>query len=523
MAKDATAQTDGAERRHGSFLPVGSLRTKAGTWLGLALMLAWIDLLFCFEGVLRDREVMKGGLVHDPVFLCATIAASVALLACAVLAKTGRVGVLERLGAFSRRPVLLVFCLVGAVGAAGAVLLTELAPTSPTFLSVLAGLGVGVCIAWSTLAWGRHLSLLDLREALVLVSAAACLQWLPFIILAWLPFPVRVALVILAPLVSGHLLYCADANEGDASEGDVGTLPQHRSARSFGKPTDMETGGRHDLARLALAIAVFSFVTQFVWCYFIKLLPGRLDISLFPAVFAAVVLASATAVLLCARAMQKRGAYRLELYYRVMFACCLCGVTATGVAATNVPMAELFASYALVYIGYSLIGPTMWMLALGYAHMRRAEPIGVVGPVFAGQYLGMCSGFAVVEALARMGGPSAGQQAMPWTVLALTVLLALAYVAVFPERNLLSLSPLLFGMSHESVRQRCAAVAREHGLTARETEVLTLLARGRDVGYICEQLSITRNTANAHRKNIYAKLGIHSQQELLTAVEEAQI
>ncbi len=78
-------------------------------------------------------------------------------------------------------------------------------------------------------------------------------------------------------------------------------------------------------------------------------------------------------------------------------------------------------------------------------------------------------------------------------------------------------------MSHESVRQRCAAVAREHGLTARETEVLTLLARGRDVGYICGQLSITRNTANAHRKNIYSKLGIHSQQELLTAVEEAQV
>ncbi len=518
MAKDATAQTDGAKRQHGSFLPVGSLRTKAGTWLGLAFLLAWVDLLFCFEGVLRDREVMKGGLVHDPVFLCATIVASIALLACAAFAKTGRVGVLERLGAFSRRPVLLVFCLVGAVGAAGAVLLTELAPTSPTFLSVLAGLGVGVCIAWSTLAWGRHLSLLDLREALVLVSAAACLQWLPFIILAWLPAPARVAVVVLAPLASGHLLYCAGVSEEDA-----GAHLQRRPARPFGKPTGAETGSAHDLARLALAIAVFSFVTQFVWCYFIKLLPGRLDIGLFPAVFAAVVLASAIVVLLCARAMQRRSAYRLELYYRTMFVCCLCGVAATGVAATDVPMAELFASYALVYIGYSLIGPTMWMLALGYAHMRRAEPIGVVGPVFAGQYLGMCSGFAVVEALARMGGPSAGQQAMPWTVLALTVLLALAYVAVFPERNLLSLSPLLFGMSHESVRQRCAAVAREHGLTARETEVLTLLARGRDVGYICGQLSITRNTANAHRKNIYAKLGIHSQQELLTAVEEAQI
>ena len=69
MAKGSTACTGEAEQRHGSFLPAGSLCTKTGTWLGLALLLAWIDLLFCFEGVLRDREVMKGGLVHDPVFL----------------------------------------------------------------------------------------------------------------------------------------------------------------------------------------------------------------------------------------------------------------------------------------------------------------------------------------------------------------------------------------------------------------------------------------------------------------------
>ena len=50
--------------------------------------------------------------------------------------------------------------------------------------------------------------------------------------------------------------------------------------------------------------------------------------------------------------------------------------------------------------------------------------------------------------------------------------------------------------------------------------VFTLLARGRDVGFIYAELYISRNTANAHRRAIYSKLGIYSQQELLDIVED---
>ena len=47
-----------------------------------------------------------------------------------------------------------------------------------------------------------------------------------------------------------------------------------------------------------------------------------------------------------------------------------------------------------------------------------------------------------------------------------------------------------------------------------------MLARGHDVGFVCAELCISRNTANAHRRAVYAKLGIHSQQELLDVVED---
>lgn len=64
-----------------------------------------------------------------------------------------------------------------------------------------------------------------------------------------------------------------------------------------------------------------------------------------------------------------------------------------------------------------------------------------------------------------------------------------------------------------------AMLARGYDLTAREQEIATMLARGRNGTYIQEQLVISRNTVKTHTRHIYAKLGIHSQQELIDLFE----
>ena len=265
----------------------------------------------------------------------------------------------------------------------------------------------------------------------------------------------------------------------------------------------------------------FSLVIEFIWCFFIKMLPGRLSIGLFPAIFACVTVITTGVIAGCIAIMERQHGYRLELFYRLMMLSCLCGVAATGAAAPGDSTVQQFTMYTLVYLGYSLAGPTMWLLALGYAHMRRAAPTAVLGCVFASKYLGLFCGFGAVDLLGVMGaGEATGPTLVPNAVLVCVAVLACAYLIVFPERELLSLSPLLFGLSSESVEARCTQIAAEHGLTPRETEIFTLLARGRDVGFICAELYISRNTANAHRRAIYSKLGIHSQQELLDIVED---
>ncbi|MDE8702208.1 helix-turn-helix transcriptional regulator [Adlercreutzia equolifaciens] len=67
------------------------------------------------------------------------------------------------------------------------------------------------------------------------------------------------------------------------------------------------------------------------------------------------------------------------------------------------------------------------------------------------------------------------------------------------------------------------ALAAAHRLTPRETEVFTLLAQGRSIPYIRDELIISRETAATHAKHIYAKLGVHSRQELIDLVQKREM
>lgn len=68
------------------------------------------------------------------------------------------------------------------------------------------------------------------------------------------------------------------------------------------------------------------------------------------------------------------------------------------------------------------------------------------------------------------------------------------------------------------VAERCHSIAQHHGLTERETEVLVLLCRGRGKAYIAETLSVSENTVRHHCKNIYAKLQVHTREELMDLI-----
>ena len=69
---------------------------------------------------------------------------------------------------------------------------------------------------------------------------------------------------------------------------------------------------------------------------------------------------------------------------------------------------------------------------------------------------------------------------------------------------------------------RLAAVAEPAGLTSREQEILGLYAQGRSAVYIAEKLVLSNYTVKTHIRRAYAKLDVHSRQDLLDLLQGAQ-
>lgn len=75
------------------------------------------------------------------------------------------------------------------------------------------------------------------------------------------------------------------------------------------------------------------------------------------------------------------------------------------------------------------------------------------------------------------------------------------------------------GAYRDRLSKRMAAVREFYGLSARETEVAELIARGNTMAHIAELLFVSENTVRTHAKHIYVKLDIHKRQELIDLVE----
>lgn len=72
-------------------------------------------------------------------------------------------------------------------------------------------------------------------------------------------------------------------------------------------------------------------------------------------------------------------------------------------------------------------------------------------------------------------------------------------------------------------RLKCRAVCEQSNLSPRESEVLVLMAKGRNAEYIQNALTISNYTARTHIANVYRKCDVHSLQELIDKVEQTDV
>lgn len=174
--------------------------------------------------------------------------------------------------------------------------------------------------------------------------------------------------------------------------------------------------------------------------------------------------------------------------------------------------------------GYRIVDILMWALCT-YLIKQRGLPTNWVFAIttcflLLGQICGALVGNAVIVSFSLAGaGAHALAIVMSFVLLAVSLLLS-------DRKNLQTGWGMVRPGDEEALPDRfamgCSLVARQHDLTAREQEVLALLAQGRSRAAISDELTLSKETVKTHIRNIYRKMNVHSQQEVAFAVESEQ-
>lgn len=232
--------------------------------------------------------------------------------------------------------------------------------------------------------------------------------------------------------------------------------------------------------------------------------------------------------LLVACVLLARGSRSIDSVYTLAFGCALAGFLLIPGATTGTGPMVTLACGSLCRAGEAVFRIALWMAvaSIGARNLVGALPLVLMvnGVGGFGFELGALTGhganyliavrpdmvFAVVVAIVF-------GFVMYNFVLARTFSFDATVTGVEPIQPVRELSEEAAGArDYDSV---CTRLAAAYGLTAREAEVLPLLARGRNVAYIMEELTLSRNTIKSYVSRVYGKLDVHSHQELIDLVE----
>ena len=180
----------------------------------------------------------------------------------------------------------------------------------------------------------------------------------------------------------------------------------------------------------------------------------------------------------------------------------------------------------LTHIGWEMSLLVSYALALQTARSDRRQGITTAALVFSAPRPFVIAGSLVVTLVARGGNLEFAHMAAIAFALLYVILLALWLLfhreKHRADRELARRDELIrrfVDARNDLYELVCKDLARQHGLTRRETDVLKLLSQGRDAGTIEQALGVSRNTVKGYTKTLYVKLGIHSKQELIDLVE----
>lgn len=390
------------------------------------------------------------------------------------------------------RPLLYLYAVVAACG----MLMTFYSRDLELFASILGGLLAGVPSALLLTAWGRAFGKVPSKVSapeVFLGSLVAALVCLVFSFSA--SSPVFVGAVCLLPL--------AGVVNIDVSPGDDGN-----STRVGGGP---QAGGTGALSAKILA-GTFLFGASAG-----LMLPGwsAVNIQLLSSYQVSTVLYGAFLIggltLLLSDGFG-RGAALNKSYRLAVF------IMIAGALLAPVPLfaTSLIPGEAILMAGFLGLEAVLIALFLVLAEVTGHDCATSLSSGFLALFAGELAGWGG-SAAAFLSTPSWEASSL-YVVVALSgIVTLLSYVFLFTERDFDELSQLV--SENDTFEETCARIAEQHGLSKRESEILSYALRGRTSERIAQELVISKSTVDTHLRRIYAKCGVHSRQELIDLME----
>lgn len=376
-------------------------------------------------------------------------------------------------------------------------------------LSLHAGNAVGLTLAaslaavgrsWIVVAVGMAASRFTLRQVGVCVGIAFVAYYLMTALVWIIPSGVGIALFLVLPFVSLALTW------GDAR-------PVLEATEAGEAPVDFSVTQPSSFLPLGSQLFVCLFLFRVAFGYSLRFGEvGGVPLSDF-----LVIVPVATVALY---ALLSRRAFPADLLAQLSVLLVVAGFFAGSTLYNLAPVA----SVTLLSAGNTLFDMVAWvaLVAIAARNERGAVAAFAWGRGLTG--LGTIVGAALgVLANDLLGSGSYGAVLMGGLLILVFVGYALIGLKHFSfSATVAGVTPVDEAVAKtpaQDFEERCRAVAERYGLSPRELEVFMMLARGRDRAYIQEQLVVSRNTVKAHVKHVYAKLDIHTHQELIDLVE----